>query len=236
MTTFMTTCGTPLPPPSNARGPWFGWSISLLVHACVLAWLVHSWPTHPPDAAPAERMHFVLVPATPQAKVTEPAPARVASVPAPKEAAAQARPARSRPAPSVPAPAAASSDAGERTAPAEPAAAIVPDAPVTATPAEPAPTAAEQDSPDAGANASDAAPHLDVKAARATARLIEKHRKDGLVAFPKPDPPLKRDDRLERAIERAHRSKDCKTAYSAMGLLALIPLAKDTLTGTGCRW
>lgn len=232
MTTLMTTCGTPL----YARGPWFGWGISLLVHACVLAWLVHSWPTHPPDAAPAERMHFVLVPATPQAKVTEPAPARVASVPAPKEAAAQARPARSRPAPSVPAPAPASSDAGERTAPTEPAAAMASETPATATPAEPASTAAEPDTSDAGANASDAAPRLDVKAARATARLIEKHRKDGLVAFPKPDPPLKRDDRLERAIERAHRSKDCKTAYSAMGLLALIPLAKDTLTGTGCRW
>lgn len=74
-----------------------------------------------------------------------------------------------------------------------------------------------------------------MKAARATARLIDKHRKDGLVALPKPDPPLQRDERLERAIERARRP-DCKSAYSGLGLLAVIPLAKDAVTGTGCKW
>lgn len=89
--------------------------------------------------------------------------------------------------------------------------------------------------PAADAPAAPAAPAFDMGAARKTARLIEKHRKDGLVALPKPDPPLQRDDRLGRAIERAHRP-DCKSAYAGLSLMAVIPLVKDTLTGTGCKW
>jgi hypothetical protein len=173
-------------------------------------------------------MHFVLVAPKPQAEATVP----VATRPAAKQVAAPTHAPRLRPAPAVAA--SASSSTGDRATPTEPAAASTPETSAKAATNEPA--SAEPDTSDAGANAGDATSHLDVKAARATARLIEKHRKDGLVAFPKPDPPLHRDDRLERAIERAHRSSDCKTAYSSMGLLAVIPLAKDTLTGTGCRW
>lgn len=223
-----TTYCSPLP--ARPAGSWFGWGTSLLVHACVLAWLVHAWQSRPPVAAPPAPMHFVLVPPKPQATVPQTVDVPAASVPVMKAATAPARPARSRPPWS--ASAAASSNAGASAAPGEPAAThspvTVPDSAATPGALDTAPAAAD-------AGAGDSAPHLDVKAARATARLIEKHRKDGLVAFPKPDPPLQRDDRLERAIERARRP-DCKTAYSGLGLLAVIPLAKDAVTGTGCKW
>jgi hypothetical protein len=239
----MTTYCPPLP--AHPCGPWFGWGISLLVHACVLAWLVHAWQVAPPDLAPVGRMHFVLVPPKPQAKLplTAQVTARVtadvpvAAAPTPKEAAAPAQARHSRP-PAAISPAMPPSAAGTSVTPAEPVAttatAIAPGSAPTPSTANPPPADAAPGSVDAAAGES--TPRLDVKAARATARLIEKHRKDGLVAFPRPDPPLHRDDRLERAIERAHRDADCKTAYSGLGLMAIIPLAKDTLTGTGCRW
>nr|AGU11990.1 hypothetical protein [uncultured organism] len=108
----------------------------------------------------------------------------------------------------------------------------------SATPAasEPvAPAGGEAGTGSVDASANEAAPSFDMAEARSTARLIAKHRKDGLVAFPKPEPPLQRDDRLGRAIERARRA-DCKTAYAGLSLLAIIPLVKDTVTGTGCKW
>jgi hypothetical protein len=40
---------------------------------------------------------------------------------------------------------------------------------------------------------------------------------------------------LETDLEKAAR-KDCKDAYSGAGLLAVIPLAKDAVTGKGCKW
>jgi hypothetical protein len=219
------------PLPARPGGAWFGWGISLLVHACVLAWLVHAWQAHVREAAAPAPMHFVLVPPTPQAKapvaVAVPAP----SATAPTTAAAPARPARSRPAPSASAAAAANADTA--AAPAEAAATSAHEPAATSGAVDTAPAAAEPATADTGTG--EAAPHLDMKAARATARLVDRHRKDGLVAHPKPDPPLQRDDRLERAIERARRP-DCKSAYSGLGLLAVIPLAKDALTGTGCKW
>lgn len=207
---------------ARPRGPWLGWGTSLLAHACLLAWLVHAVAPSAPPAAPAESMHFVLVPPKAQAV----APAAVDAAPA--------------------APAAARTDRVERNRPL----AGAPDAtPVKAASTEAPPMAPAQDTEDAPAAAAsippagiEAAPEpgaegkLDMPAAIKTARLVDGHRKDSLVAFPKPEPPLKRDDRLERAINRAHRDLDCKKAYSALGLLAVIPLAKDTLTGTGCRW
>jgi len=209
--------------PARPGGAWFGWGISVLVHACVLAWLVHAWQAYAPAPDVAPPMHFVLVPPAPQAKAPVADEVPAASTTAPKTAAAPARPARSRRAPSASAPAAA--NAGTAAAPVEPAA--------TPGAVDAAPAAADPAAADAGT--AESAPHLDMKAARATARLIDKHRKDGLVAHPTPDPPLQRDERLERAIERARRP-DCKSAYSGLGLLAVIPLAKDAVTGTGCKW
>lgn len=219
-----------LPLPARPGGAWFGWGISLVVHACVLAWLVHAWQARAPEAAPPAPMHFVLVPPPPQAKAPVAVDVPAASATAPKTAAAAARPARNRPAPSA---SAAAANADTAATPAEPAATIAHEPAATSGAVDAAPAAAAPAGADAGTG--DSAPHLDMKAARATARLIDKHRKDGLVAHPKPDPPLQRDERLERAIERARRP-DCKSAYSGLGLLAVIPLAKDAVTGTGCKW
>ena len=40
---------------------------------------------------------------------------------------------------------------------------------------------------------------------------------------------------LETDLQKAAR-KDCKDAYAGGGLLAVIPLAKDAVTGKGCKW
>ncbi len=40
---------------------------------------------------------------------------------------------------------------------------------------------------------------------------------------------------LEKDIEKAARA-DCRSAHSGAGVLAVVPLVKDALTGKGCRW
>jgi hypothetical protein len=40
---------------------------------------------------------------------------------------------------------------------------------------------------------------------------------------------------LETEIEKASRAH-CADAYASSGLLAVIPLAKDAVTGKGCKW
>lgn len=42
-------------------------------------------------------------------------------------------------------------------------------------------------------------------------------------------------EKLGRDIDRARRG-DCQTKYAGMGLLAVIPLVANTITGTGCKW
>lgn len=218
----MTTYRLHRPLIARPRGPWIGWGASLLVHAGILAWLLLALPKPPPAPPDVPRMRFVLLPPRPVVPV--------ASVPAPASPARAAHAARSAPAAHAtvarPAPVAAPAAAPATSAPVITAETPAP-SDAASTPGSASPTAPAADAP--------AAPAFDMAAARKTARLIEKHRKDGLVALPKPDPPLQRDDRLERAIERAHRP-DCKSAYSGLSLMAVIPLVKDTLTGTGCKW
>jgi hypothetical protein len=209
--------------PASPRGQWFGWGISLLAHAGVLAWLLHMPPPAPPAATPAARMRFVLVPPRPWPAVP------VALVPVQRAAAsspALARARRSHAKTLAPAPASTNQMASEAAAPT---------AIVTADTPSPAQGATPEGTESVGESAGSAETSFDMGAARATARLMTKHRNDSLVAFPRPEAPLQRDDRLGRAIERARRG-DCKSAYSGLGLLAVIPLAKDTLTGTGCKW
>lgn len=38
-----------------------------------------------------------------------------------------------------------------------------------------------------------------------------------------------------RGIARGSRH-DCRTAYAGLGLLAVLPLSKDAVTGSGCKW
>jgi hypothetical protein len=47
--------------------------------------------------------------------------------------------------------------------------------------------------------------------------------------------PAEKKTQLETDLEKAHRAK-CSDAYAGAGLLAVIPLAKDAVTGKGCKW
>ena len=47
--------------------------------------------------------------------------------------------------------------------------------------------------------------------------------------------PAEKKTQLETELEKAARAK-CSDAYSGTGLLAVIPLAKDAVTGKGCKW
>ena len=47
--------------------------------------------------------------------------------------------------------------------------------------------------------------------------------------------PAEKKTQLETDLEKANRAK-CADAYSGAGLLAVIPLAKDAVTGKGCKW
>jgi hypothetical protein len=48
-------------------------------------------------------------------------------------------------------------------------------------------------------------------------------------------PPGERVTPLGRAIQKAAQP-DCREAYAALGLLAVVPLIADTVTDRGCRW
>ena len=47
--------------------------------------------------------------------------------------------------------------------------------------------------------------------------------------------PAEKKTQLETDLEKANRAK-CADAYADKGLLAVIPLAKDAVTGKGCKW
>ncbi len=88
---------------------------------------------------------------------------------------------------------------------------------------------------------SEEAPGFDMAAARGIARKAAREGAQGLVALPKRPPPTldpgreAREEQLARDIARSRRN-DCRSAYSGMGLLAVLPLLKDAVTGTGCKW
>ena len=47
--------------------------------------------------------------------------------------------------------------------------------------------------------------------------------------------PAEKKTQLETDLEKAERAR-CADAYAKSGLLAVIPLAKDAVTGKGCKW
>ena len=47
--------------------------------------------------------------------------------------------------------------------------------------------------------------------------------------------PAEKKTQLETDLEKANRAH-CAEAYASSGLLAVIPLAKDAVTGKGCKW
>lgn len=184
------------------RGPAFGWSVSLLVHGLVGAWLLRAPVLQQDNGRHVARIDFVLVPP----RVVVPVPVPVPSAPA--------RPRKT-----------------ERAAPRAVVAHVVDAVPALSAdaPAVPAPAPADD------------TPSFDMAAARGIARAALREDGRGLVALPKRPPPTldptreSRDELLARGIARSRRS-DCRTAYAGLSLLAVLPLLKDAVTGSGCKW
>ena len=79
-----------------------------------------------------------------------------------------------------------------------------------------------------------AAPRLNLQLARPRGGELSRHDSRGVLPV-LPRPP-ERDDKLARDIDKAARS-DCRSAYSALGPLAVIPLALDAVRKDGaCKW
>lgn len=206
-----------MPQPAGLRGHLPGWAISLLIHAAALAWLMHAVPARRQDDTPERRATLVMVRLAPP-----PGPARrpgePAAVPAPRAASTPAVPSRPRPARAtigakVPAPVAAEPTPEPRA-----------DAPSAEPAAEPSRTA----------------PALDIAAARSAARAFARNEpapapRSGTLLKAMQNETETQNEKLGRDIDRARRG-DCQTKYAGMGLLAVIPLVANTVTGTGCKW
>jgi hypothetical protein len=215
-----------------------GWGVSLLVHAAIVAWLLHALAPRPADPAPGKRIEVRLAP--PRTPAPAPEPARTTAAPA-ATSSAPAAPSPSRP------------RARTRHAPAAPARAPAPayatrPAPARETPDTneqlPTPAAAPNDTQAASGTPSDSpsTPTVDIASARRAARLIARESGKATVTLPARKPVV--DPNADRAepidpIEAARR-KDCKTAYAGAGLLAIIPLAIDAVRSaandSGCKW
>ncbi|MFZ6847913.1 hypothetical protein [Undibacterium sp. RuRC25W] len=79
--------------------------------------------------------------------------------------------------------------------------------------------------------------HLDLDALRASALAMDKQRRPGEIE--KMQNELRRDERIEtrlgEGVKKA-QAKDCRQAYSGLGLLALIPLAASAISDKVCKW
>ena len=79
-----------------------------------------------------------------------------------------------------------------------------------------------------------APPRLNLQLARPRGGELSRHDSRGVLPV-LPRPP-ERDDKLARDIDKAART-DCRSAYSALGPLAVIPLAVDAVRKDGaCKW
>jgi hypothetical protein len=196
-----------MPQPARLREVLPGWAISLAVHAAALAWLVHAVPARHQDDTPVRRSTLVMVRLAPPPKPAQ-KPAEAAAMPVPR-ALTPSTPAT----PSRPRPARATVQA------------IVPAAVVAEPTPEPVPAAVSAES-------SDGAPALDMTALRASARAVVRSE---AAAAPGTQMKATQDEKLGRDIDRSRRG-DCQTKYAGAGILAVIPLAVATVTGTGCKW
>jgi hypothetical protein len=200
---------------SLPRAPSLGLGLSLLVHAAVLAWLVHLAPFSPVPDAPPARMQVRLLRLPPPRPAVEPRPA-------PKPAA---------PAPAAPRTRASSAPRPVQAAPERPAQNAPAPSPIIALPPDGEASTQAQAALEGGAAG------FEMQAARGTARAWIKGEgrgrggADGLGTPMRPS----RSEQFGQALERARRT-DCRGAYAGLGLLAVIPLAKDAVTGTGCKW
>jgi hypothetical protein len=199
---------------SRVRFPAPGLAVSIVVHALALAWLWHSLPPRPADMDARPKKTITFRLVPPVAKAP-PAVVPAVAVRTPL------------PPPSTP------RQAHAVTAPAQPA----PRAPaIIAMPATP-------NAPDEPAAVAADTPAFDLAAARATARLVTREERRGVVARPGRVPAEASyvDQRTGERFESARRA-DCKTARSeSMNLYAnVFLLAKDMITNatndSGCKW
>lgn len=80
-------------------------------------------------------------------------------------------------------------------------------------------------------------PGLDLDALRGSALAIEKQRKPSEIEHIQAS--HRQADSLEKRLAEGTRraeKKECLTAYSGLGLLAVIPLVASTVVDTGCKW
>ncbi len=176
-------------------------------------------PVRPPEPTPAPMVRAVTTP-DPVAPMPSPGPTAVESMDSGKRAA---------PAAAAPAP---------RNTEAPPAPALRSPAPTVDGPTRPA-----AGSPDAGArvgndratppSAPASAPTLNLDLPRARGALPSTLGSRGVLNLVPPPPDRK--SKLAEDIEKAGKS-DCRTAYSGMGPLAVLPLAIDAARGSGCKW
>jgi hypothetical protein len=108
------------------------------------------------------------------------------------------------------------------------------------TPSEQAASATPTESVTAPAPASAPTAKLDMESLRGLARQVEKeHVPTALERVRTAEQMRSRDDnKLSRAINEA-KNPDCQKKYSGgdkLNLILLVPLAIDTITGTGCKW
>ena len=128
------------------------------------------------------------------------------------------------------------------TAPATAAPALRSPSPGAAAAVAPAPAPAGG-SPDAGSrlghdlatapSRAASTPRLNLELPRQRGGELSRHGAPGLLPV-LPRPPETK-SKLAQEIEKSGRP-DCRSAYSALGLVAVVPLVRDAVAGDGCRW
>lgn len=81
------------------------------------------------------------------------------------------------------------------------------------------------------------APKLDLDAMRNRARVIASEGSAPRTLFSFPfKPPVVVKKKEQEIFDKALKRPDCRDAYSALGLAAVIPLVRDAVTEKGCKW
>jgi hypothetical protein len=191
----------------------------VLAHVLFVLALVHYASPRPDNAStPVDYIAFAFIVA-PEKPVPPPAPMPQARSAPPPVAVPAVRPPRivtTRPTPASP----------------EPITII--------TPPQETPSAAPAETMTAPAPAPAPTGKLDMESLRGLARQVEKERVPTALERVRTAEQLRGadDTNLSRAIKRA-KNPDCQKKYAGgtnANLLLLIPLAIDTITGTGCTW
>ncbi len=82
-----------------------------------------------------------------------------------------------------------------------------------------------------------AAPTLDLDRLRQQAREVAVERSGPRMLLPFPTVAKQAEKRsIEKIFDKALKRPDCRDEYVDMGLAAVVPLVRDALKGTGCKW